>query len=516
VGSGCTNSRTFTVTSTDGCNNTTTKTVTYTWKLDTTPPSITCPADFVATCGNITPNITGSPTAEEGCSGVTFTYTDVTAQSTCPTNYIITRTWTATDGCGNAASCQQTIWVTDTTGPVFTNCPPDVNLGCNPQNIPGCDPAVGAKADCGLTLSCASVDAQPVGCVHYRTNTYTATDGCGLSSTCVQVVTWTVDTTQPVLSGCPAPTLDLGCNPSVIPTTNTYTVTASDDCGQATVYPKQVTVTNGCVITRTITYIAVDACNNSNTCSQVVTWRRDTSPPTFTKCPASINLGCNPQTIPDCDLSPSNVAATDNCGTPTVSCAKQDQVNGCVHTRTLTYTATDACGNSRDCTQIITWRVDLPPTFTLCPSDIDLGTNPQSIPDCDTSPNNVAATDDCGFTPTITCNRADATNGCVVTRTLVYTATGGCGLTATCTQHITWTIADTQPSLTIVIQGNNIVLSWPVTCATFYLETSPNVSAPVWTRVTSPPPVVVGGFNTVTLPYSGMAFYKLCAGVTCP
>src|SRR5439155_17797342 len=182
-----------------------------------------------------------------------------------------TLTYTARDVCGNTATCSQVItWTEDTTPPVFTNCH-NLNLGCNPVNIPDCDSSVGASDDCGVTnVSCVRVDATN-GCAHTRTLTYTAVDGCNQSNTCSQVITWTEDTTPPVLANCPATTLDLGCNPATIPATNTYNVTATDSCGPNTLFRSQVTVTNGCVRTRTLTYTAVDACGNSNTCSQVIT-----------------------------------------------------------------------------------------------------------------------------------------------------------------------------------------------------------------------------------------------------
>jgi hypothetical protein len=204
-----------------------------------------------------------------------------------------------------------------------------------------------------------------------------------------------VDTTPPVLANCPAPTLNLGCNPASIPTCATYTVTATDDCGVTPIVAcTNVTVTNGCLRTRTLTYKATGGCGNTASCSQVITWTVDTVPPAFTNCPAAtLNLGCNPGTIPDCDPA---VGATDNCGVTNLSCARVDATNGCALTRTLTYTAVDGCNNSNTCSQVITWTVDTTaPVFTNCPGNINLGCNPASIPGCDPT---VGASDNCGVT----------------------------------------------------------------------------------------------------------------------
>ncbi len=516
--SGCTNTRTFTVIGTDGCGNKATNTATYTWKIDTTPPGITCPPDFVTTCGQIAPSTTGTPTSQEGCSGATFSYTDSSVAGVCPTNTVITRHWTATDGCNNSSDCFQTIWVTDPNGPAFTNCPANINLGCNPQTIPGCSLTVGVSLECNATVTCVSSADIVSNCQRYRTNTYTAVDGCGQSSTCVQVVTWTVDVTPPTLTNCPAPTKDLGCNPSnsSIPKTNTYAVGGTDGCGGAvTVYKSQVDQVTGCNHQRTITYYGVDSCNNTSApCSQVVTWTVDSTSPVFTKCPASIDLGCNPLTIPDCNLDVTNVAASDNCGVTNIDCHHVDQANGCFHTRTIVYTAHDVCDNTRSCIQAISWRVDLPPVITNCPANVDLGTNPQTITGCD---QNVGASDDCGANATVQCvSSTPVTNGCNVAQTNTYTATGGCNLSSTCTQVVTWKIADAPPTLTVTLSGNNVVICWPVTCATWYLEQATSLTSPItWTRVLTAP-VVSGGQNCVTLPYSGIAFFRLCAGPSCP
>src|SRR5207247_4048637 len=125
----------------------------------------------------------------------------------------------ATDACTNVATCDQTIWVLDTGGPVITNCPaPTLNLGCNPATIPDCDPSVGATSDCGTTVTCSKLD-QTNGCAHTRTLTYTAVDNCNNTNTCTQVISWN---DVPVLANCPAPTLHLGCTPPTTPARAAY------------------------------------------------------------------------------------------------------------------------------------------------------------------------------------------------------------------------------------------------------------------------------------------------------
>src|SRR5213592_2826493 len=70
----------------------------------------------------------GHATAQDTCSAVTIRYSDVVS-TPCGNAKVIARTWTATDGCGNSASCVQTITVRDTVKPTIT-CPPDLVLEC--------------------------------------------------------------------------------------------------------------------------------------------------------------------------------------------------------------------------------------------------------------------------------------------------------------------------------------------------------------------------------------------------
>lgn len=89
---------------------------------ETPPPVINCPPNVRIECGsNILPAKTGlaTATAAAGCNPVSLTYSDSSVNGAKPIGKVITRTWTATDACGKKSTCDQTITVVDTKGPVI-------------------------------------------------------------------------------------------------------------------------------------------------------------------------------------------------------------------------------------------------------------------------------------------------------------------------------------------------------------------------------------------------------------
>jgi hypothetical protein len=443
---GCVHERDLVYTVTDNCGQSTSCTQHIYWTVDHNAPQFTtCPGDIDLGCNPQTlPDCDLSKvSASDDCGRAVITCASSDSANGCA--HTRTITYTATDSCGNRATCVQHVtWVVDTTAPSFTTCAPDQNLGCNPQTIPDCDLSkVAATDDCGTpTITCSKSDNAD-GCAHTRVITYVATDACGNSSSCVQHITWTADTTAPTFTKC-ASDMSLGCNPQTVPDCDNSTVAATDDCGTPRISCSKSDSADGCAHTRVITYVATDACGNSSSCVQHITWTADTTAPTFTRCAADRNLGCNPTTIPGCDTS--TVSATDNCGTPTVTCSSSDSTTGCSHTRTITYVAADACGNSSSCVQHITWTADTTaPSFTRCAADQTLGCNPTTVPTGDVTA--VAATDTCS-TPVISSSYSDSSSNCGRTRTITYVATDACGNSASCVQHITWTVDTTAPVFT--------------------------------------------------------------------
>ncbi|MFN0015997.1 MAG: HYR domain-containing protein [Saprospiraceae bacterium] len=97
----------------DLCGNTATASQVITI-LDSTAPNFTnAPADVTVDCSNI-PSV-GVPTATDNCTAPTITYIGETqGPGNCSTGYILTRTWTASDICGNTNTHTQTITVTGT------------------------------------------------------------------------------------------------------------------------------------------------------------------------------------------------------------------------------------------------------------------------------------------------------------------------------------------------------------------------------------------------------------------
>src|SRR5262249_29157761 len=115
----------------------------------------------------------------------------------CPGTNIIVRTWTATDACGNSASCVQTITIQDTTPPNLT-CQPDRTV---PSGVAwSFDEPVATDTCSTVTVQVLNTVTNLTGTNVLVTRTWLAADACGNTNTCQQTITQSaisIQSTQP-------------------------------------------------------------------------------------------------------------------------------------------------------------------------------------------------------------------------------------------------------------------------------------------------------------------------------
>ena len=175
--------RTWLLTDACGNSNTCSQTVTV---ANNTPLVLTCAGDKTVPCG--TAWSFDAPTASGGCSGsnVAVSVAGTVTNGVCP--QVITRTWLATDACGNTNTCGQTVTVVNTNPPVIL-CPSNiVVISCS--NVPVCYNVTATSACC----SNVTVVTTPPSCSHFAPGTVTtvnceATDCCGNTAACSFTVT---------------------------------------------------------------------------------------------------------------------------------------------------------------------------------------------------------------------------------------------------------------------------------------------------------------------------------------
>ncbi|MEO6131631.1 MAG: hypothetical protein ABIQ02_07270, partial [Saprospiraceae bacterium] len=408
---------------------------------DTSAPSIQCPSNTTVQCANQFPSPNpGSVSTTDNCAGlVTVTFVgDMTTNQVCANRFTVTRTYRATDVCGNSATCTQTITVFDDTAP-FIQCPDNITVQCANQ-VPAPNIALVTTSDnCNgaTTVSFVNDAISGQSCVNRFTiaRTYQAIDACGNSASCTQTIT-VFDNTVPFIQ-CPENTTVQCANQ--VPTANIGLVTVSDNCnGTATVsFLGDVISGQTCINRYTIdrTYLAIDECGNSASCTQTITVFDNTPP--IIACPANTTVQCA-SLVPGPNTT--TVTASDNCGGGATVTFLNDFISNqtCANrfTVTRTYRATDACGNSATCTQILTVFDNTPPTI-ICPDDVTVecaGLVPVANVD------SVVASDNCNggvvieFVSDVVINQTCA-NRLTLLRT--YRATDFCGNSATCTQSIT-------------------------------------------------------------------------------
>jgi hypothetical protein len=427
---------TRTWTATDNCGNTQQFVQTINVQ-DTTPPVMSgLPQTPITVECSAVPN-PPTVTATDNCdTNVDIVYGEVRTNGPCLDTYTLTRTWTATDNCGNTQQFVQTINVQDTTPPVMSGLPQTpITVQCDAVPNP---PVVTATDNCDTNVDLVYGEVRTNGpCVdtYTLTRTWTATDNCGNTQQFVQTIN-VQDTTPPVMSGLPQTPITVQCD--AVP--NPPTVTATDNCDtQVDIVYGEVRTNGPCLDTYTLTrtWTATDNCGNTQQFVQTINVQ-DTTPPVMSGLPQT------PITV-QCDAVPAAATptATDNCDTNVDIVYGEVRTNGpCLDTYTLTrtWTATDNCGNTQQFVQTINVQDTTPPVMSGLPS------TPITV-QCDAVPNppTVTATDNCDTNVDIVYGEVRTNGPCLDTYTLTrtWTATDNCGNTQQFVQTIN--VQDTTP-----------------------------------------------------------------------
>ncbi|MDW5289383.1 gliding motility-associated C-terminal domain-containing protein [Formosa sp. PL04] len=360
-------------TATDDCGNSTLTSASYTI-IDTTAPDVTTEAqDISVECGDVNSpvllewlNTNGGAMAQDICSTVSW---ENNYDPSLLTSGTVPVTFVATDECGNASSTTANIIITDSTAPIPPTAPADVTVECS--NIP---PMVDLTAtdNCGETITVAGVDSvnDTDPCSLIITRTWTFTDLSGNSSETSQIIT-AIDTQAPIVPTIPAD-VTVECSDGLPAMVD---LTATDDCGlDITVAPVDTTDnTNPCRVIVTRTWNFEDACGNVSTGSQIITVVDETAP--VITAPAS-------DIVIECDGDERNVTidgwlainagalAEDSCSNVTWTNNYDPNAESCNNAIEVTFTATDACGNSTSTSASYTVHDETAPTIDTEPSDL--------------------------------------------------------------------------------------------------------------------------------------------------
>ena len=194
----------------DPCNNITTSTQVVT-AIDTQPPVLTCAANKIVECGQ--PWTFNAPTATDHCLGnitnIIVISTITNRANQCGNTFTATRTWQASDGCGNLSFCSQTVQIVDTTPPTaFCAGNKTIEFGTawNFDAPTGLDDCGGTNVT--VTIVSTTTNAGPCGPAFTATRVWELVDGCTNKISCTQIVT-VRDTTAPVIGA--MPDLNVNC-----------------------------------------------------------------------------------------------------------------------------------------------------------------------------------------------------------------------------------------------------------------------------------------------------------------
>ncbi|MEQ1514823.1 MAG: HYR domain-containing protein, partial [Lysobacteraceae bacterium] len=428
---------------------------------DNTAPIIVCNAPIVTTtgagntqCGRVVTYT--APIGTDNCSGATTAQTAGLASGSLFPLGITTNTFVTTDVAGNTATCSFTVTVTDNTAPIAICKSITVNLSSTPgAGTVSITPAMvndGSFDNCS-PVTLVSVVPSTFTCANVGPNTVTLTvsDAAGNTSTCTSIVT-VKDITAPVVTCFGDTTIFKGTICTNTLTDLTGRVNATDNCSIVSVTQSVPvgTVIGASIANLPITLTVTDASGNTSSCTFNVHFV-DNTPAVISGCPASFTVNTSVG-----NTACSQVAtwitptASDNCndlGLPTLVSTHNSGDAFPVGATTVTYTATDAAGNTSTCSFVVTVVDNTSPVITGCPSTVNVNTGAGNTA-CSQTATWTAPTsfDNCGIQSFASTHLPGATFP-VGTTVVTYTAIDIHGNSSTCSFNVIVT-DNTAPLLT--------------------------------------------------------------------
>lgn len=419
-------------TAADLCGNTTTVTRQIFVNYDTAPVAVNEPLDLTVGCGAVP-----QPEPMEFVSGcgapIQVVLNETSEGEGC--SQIVTRTWIATDDCGNQTEVVQIITVTDDEPPVFLFVPEDAVLSCctepvfpKPQAVDNCS---------GVTVTTVESFDESADACGVLIRTFTAMDACGNVSVATQTVTF-IDNEPPVLYGAPQ-TAAFSCNEL----SATYNVTAVDNCTENVEVTFEEEISNDdCVISVLRTWTATDNCGNTTLATQAFSFMDMETPQitgnteVFVEC-ANLEIASQVQVTDDCEAG--------------LTLTHSDQIlegSACDYTIERTYTATDLCGNTATFVQLIHVVDETGPVFVQAPQNVTIGCGsplPEPV---------FTVQDNCSEV-SVSVSEETIGSGCSYQVVRTFTATDDCGNIATADQVIN-VVDQTAPVFTFVPENLEI------------------------------------------------------------
>ena len=369
----CNSPQLVTFTADDGCNNTSTCSKTI-YIFDNDPPVITCQSDRLEVfCTGLNQmelfDVWANEVSAIDCSEpVIITHDFDGVFPACGPKTVV---FSATDDCGNVATCSNQIIVLPPPGGQSSiQCPQPLVLDCELATefaVEQWASQVTAMAPCGIEFITFDFGGFDYSCSPVEV-VFSARDLCGFDYTCTSTVTIS-DNLPPVIT-CPGDlTLDCDENPDQTVANWRNSVQATDNCSAVTIVDDYIGHFTSCLVPTIVTFTATDECGNFSTCSREIIVVDNEAPTWNLPIPGDITISCS-ENLP----SPPPIEALDNCDEPEVQFEEIVLNTGCSGAQLIrrTWYAEDPCGNSISGEQLITVEPAAVASFTSLPSDVTI------------------------------------------------------------------------------------------------------------------------------------------------